>query len=522
MPFPWWLSLAVGFLSLSQEILWVRLVSFAFQGIPHAFSFVLANFLIGIAVGALIGKWVCARSRDLYAAASLTLLLAAVTDLSVAAVASQLLGRDQSSLPWLPLAIICTATIKSVLFPIAHHLGSNQTGPKVGSSVSRIYFGNIIGSTLGPIVTGFYLLDHYTVEQCLVLVATACLALSVLTVVHSARLATRLTVVGLGTPLAILIVVMPSADVISQIAIRAQKPTAPISHVIQNKHGIIHTLMDEKLGDIVYGGNVYDGRVSVDMSVNSNSLERLYILAGLHPRPRQILIIGMSTGAWTRAITGVAHVENVDVVEINPGYLDLIRLYPEVSPLLSDPRVRIHIDDGRRWLKRHPDTKYDLIVQNTTFHWRSNATSLLSIQYFRELRAHMLPGAILAVNTTSSLDVYRTAQEAFPFAFKFRNFVYAGDEDFRVPPETILERLRFCRNGNWPAFRPDQLVPGGTVYDWAQSNLVPVAEVLAQQRSVPSDIVTDQNLLVEYRHGYALTLAPVRWLWPVNPNAADQ
>ena len=58
-----------------------------------------------------------------------------------------------------------TALIKSIMFPIAHHLGSQQSGARIGRSVSKVYFGNIIGSTLGPIVTGYLLLDQLTMDQ---------------------------------------------------------------------------------------------------------------------------------------------------------------------------------------------------------------------------------------------------------------------------------------------------------------------------------------------------------------------
>lgn len=42
--------------------------------------------------------------------------------------------------------------------------------------------------------------------------------------------------------------------------------------------------------------------------------------------------------------------------------------YPAVKPLLDDPRVHMHFDDGRRWLKRHPEETYDLLVMNSTFY----------------------------------------------------------------------------------------------------------------------------------------------------------
>ena len=50
--FAWWLALLIGFLSLSEEILWVRVAGFAYRTLPPAFSFVLMFYLLGIAMRA--------------------------------------------------------------------------------------------------------------------------------------------------------------------------------------------------------------------------------------------------------------------------------------------------------------------------------------------------------------------------------------------------------------------------------------------------------------------------------------
>ena len=111
------------------------------------------------------------------------------------------------------------------------------------------------------------------------------------------------------------------------------------------------------------------------------------------PIPKQVLFVGLSTGAWVRAIQGFPGIERIDVVEINPAYIDLIRSYGQLLPLLQDPRIHIHIDDGRRWLRRNPLTRFDLVVQNTTFFWRANTGNLLSWEYFSEVRKHLDPVA---------------------------------------------------------------------------------------------------------------------------------
>ena len=522
MPFAWWLSLGVGFLSLSQEILWVRLVAFAFEGPPEAFSLVLALFLVGIALGAYVGKRLCARSRDLHAAGALTLAAAALVDLILPHTVHLFLGRDRPSLPWLPLAIVGTAALKSVLFPIAHHLGSNQSGPRVGSSVSRVYFGNILGSTLGPIVTGFVLLDRFTVEQCMTIVGLGCALLGALMSLHSGNRRARSAAISIAAATAAAAAALPAGEAIPRIAVRTADAASRITHLVQNKHGIVHTASEAGQADVIYGGNLYDGRIAIDMTSDPNGLARAYVLAAFHPAPRRVLVVGMSGGAWTRAVAGFPGVERIDVVEINPAYLTVVGRYPEVAPILADPRIRIHIDDGRRWLRRHPDAMYDLIVQNTTFHWRSNTANLLSAEYFREVRQHMRPGAIVAINTTGSLDVYRTAQEVFPFAARFHSFVYGAERDFRAPAAEALERLAGCRVGERAAFLPEQFEPGGLAHHIANDSIVPVAEFLAGQSTAGVAVVTDQNLLTEYRHGNRSFLPALQRLLLPRSGPAEQ
>jgi spermidine synthase len=509
--FPWWLSLFIGFLSLSEEILWVRVVGFAFQTLPFAFSFVLACYLVGIALGAALGKSLCARTQNLYGASAVVLSVASLADAwTPQAISCFLLPTNSHRLGVFALAIILAAALKSILFPIAHHLGSFADGPRVGRSVSRIYFGNIIGATLGPLVTGFVALDHLNVDECFALAGAVCLLISVGCVLKSGRWQ------FIGVPLA-------AALLLSTFAARVARPgpgalrmlaaggSESLTHFSANRHGVIHTVLTH-VGDFVFGGNVYDGIASVNLDVNANRLDRLYLLALLRPGARRVLTIGLSGGAWLRALQGFPGVERVDVVEINPAYVDLIRSYPEIAPVLEDPRILIHIDDGRRWLKRNPETRYDLIVQNTTLHWRANAGNLLSREYFTEVRRHLNPGGVITTNTTGSFDVLATVRAVFPYTYRYANFAYASDYPL-APDPTVLRGLR----------RPD-----GTLLTAAGEAAGSVATLLANARLEPADtfiaqrradaqVISDDNLLSEYRHGRRFGPQFLRALQPAEP-----
>jgi spermidine synthase len=149
----------------------------------------------------------------------------------------------------------------------------------------------------------------------------------------------------------------------------------------------------------------------------------------------------MSGGSWTRVLADFPGVERIDVLEINPGYVDVIRRYPQVRAILHDPRVVLHFDDGRRWLKRHAGEQYDFLVMNTTFHFRAYATLLLSDEFLRMARSHLRPGGVIAFNSTDAPDVYKTAAGVFRQVYKLRNFVVAGDTLALPDEDEALRRV---------------------------------------------------------------------------------
>ena len=509
--FAWWLALLIGFLSLSEEILWVRVAGFAYRTLPPAFSFVLMFYLLGIAIGASFGKYLCSRvTTTLYAAAAVLLAVAAMLDALTPVIIANYVHPSDQALAIPAVAIMLIAASKSVLFPIVHHLGSLASGPRVGRSVSRIYFGNIVGSTLGPLVTGFVALDYLTVDQCFGLAAAMCLLASVTSALKAAKpLLILVTMVAAAVASAISSsIIHPGPGSLGTLATTGANP---LTHFVANRHGIVHTVATAG-GDMVFGGNVYDGMTSIDVDTNSNHLERLYMVALIMPSPKQVLFVGLSTGAWVRAIQGFPGVERIDVVEINPAYVDLIRWYGQLLPLLQDPRIHIHIDDGRRWLRRNPLTRFDLVVQNTTFYWRANAGNLLSREYLSEVKKHLEPGGVVICNSTGSFDVLASAQAVFGHAYRYSNFVYTSDQ----PLTATLSHLWNVRRPDGVPFSPDDKPPGSVAAFLASARLEPTREFIARRRP-NAQIITDDNLLSEYRDGERFGPAFLQALLPSAP-----
>jgi spermidine synthase len=203
------------------------------------------------------------------------------------------------------------------------------------------------------------------------------------------------------------------------------------SDQVENRSGVIAVYPDTQIygypTKVVYSGGVYDGQINTDIMHDSNGVVRAYAISGLHPHPENVLIIGLATGAWAQILVNNPEVQDVTIVEINPGYLPLIRKYPEVESLLRNPKVHIVIDDGRRWLVAHPERRFDFILMNTSFNWRANMSNLLSGEFMGLLRAHMNPRGIAYYNTTWSGEALATGATVFPYALRVLNFIAVSD-----------------------------------------------------------------------------------------------
>jgi hypothetical protein len=62
-------------------------------------------------------------------------------------------------------------------------------------------------------------------------------------------------------------------------------------------------------------------------------------------------------------------------------------------------------------------------------------------------RSRLAPGGILAFNATGSADALATAAAVFPHAYRWSNFVYAAEQDFRAIPPQAVDRLAALRLG---------------------------------------------------------------------------
>lgn len=501
--FAWSISLLVGLMSLGQEMLWFRVISFMLGGAPFAFALVLFFFLLGIAYGASRGKTICTRYSNLFFSGGVVLIFAGLIDISIPFI---ILQTSQNHVMALPLflcviLIFVVATLKAILFPIVHHLGTNIANGKVGASVSKVYFFNIIGSTLGSLLIGGIFLDYISISSMFILIGIVCILIGSLMALKKS-VSSVITVIMLGCSCFYLV------DKHTNYIFKTLygKDEMSVNTYVENRYGIIHIVNDDKSGikNIVFGNNIYDGIINIDPDNDINDLNRLYLLAAVHPNPKKVLVIGVSAGAWTRALSSFPTLDTIDAIEINKGYIDIIKQYPVVSPILNDPKINIHIDDGRRWLKRNSDKKYDLIIMNTTYHWRSGATNLLSQEMMEIAKNSLNPNGIIAFNSTRSPDTLKTAQSVFKYAYwGTLGFIYVSDSMIKIDEVIAKDRLDKLVLDGRPLFNEDSKQLENGAYKKTLSTQLLTLDEFEKLQNLGRDleIITDSNMITEYKYG---------------------
>lgn len=487
-----------GFLSLSQEIIWMRLISFVGMSVPQTFSYTLALFLLGIALGAQAGKLICKKRVEIdISLLGVVLAVAAVIDLALIAGVYFYSATFGISIILLGLMTLICAAVRGVAFPLVHHVGA--ASKKTGTQISNVYFANVFGSTLAPLLIGFVALDYFNTQQVYLLVC-------VLTVVVALFCFKSLKV---KSTLVILSVVIFAAlwipeKIFYELSKDSYQAEQYPSQLIENKYGFIQ-VYDDHDDKVVFGANVYDGKLNTDIFHNTNGIDRAYLLTAIKPQAKTALIVGLSTGSWVQVLTTMPSLEKITIIEINPAYVDFIKQHPEVSELLEDDRVEIIFTDGRKYLNQHQDKSYDIVLMNTTWNWRAYASNLLSADFLRIIKRSLAADGVVYYNTTQSLDAYYTAQSVYDYVYQYKFIVLGSNKPVKMNSAMIEKNL--CQLKSYKTKQPVFI---------SQEHCKKAAEVIMSNPLLPykdidmgvlgraPHIITDNNMITEYKYGKGL------------------
>lgn len=152
----------------------------------------------------------------------------------------------------------------------------------------------------------------------------------------------------------------------------------------------------------------------------------------LHPSPRKVLIIGGGEGAVLREVLKHNSVEEATMVDIDE---DVVKLSKEYLPMMhrnafSDPRARVLIEDGKKYIEETSE-KFDVVVLDLTDPYSSHiAQELYTVELYRRVYSILNDDGVIVTQAGSSFffrDTYNGVRNAivkvFPYIMEYQVWI---------------------------------------------------------------------------------------------------
>ncbi len=459
-----WLALYAlsGFVALSLEIVWFRLVDVAVKSTAFTFGTVLSVYLFGSAFGALLAAGFVHRIRRPLR----VFLLAQCAILALAAlpvIAAVALPPHSAPLRWyvrywaayaffpfghladpasvlhlyvaLPIALFFLPTVlMGVSFPVLQRAVQDDPATS-GRKVGILQAANIAGCTAGSLLVGLVALQYLGTSGTLRLL----LGLGLVFAAVGVRAYGRSFLVP-ALVLVLLAVAIPGPD-----------------RLWRRLHGITRrgalALFEEDATSVV--ALTPDGG-QWRLSVNGKGNSRIpygdghtvlgAVPAIVHPAPRRVAVVGLGSGDTAWAASCRPETLATTVFEISsPQPRILWRLVglveiPDTRRFLEDPRVRIEIQDGRKAIEAGV-RPYDLIEADAIWPETGGSGNLYSLEFFRKAAARLAPGGVMC-SWAPTERIVATFTRVFPYVLGDRDaeLLIGSLEPIPFTPQVWRER----------------------------------------------------------------------------------
>lgn len=400
-------AFGAGGILLALEVVWFRFLHLFVIG-TAAFALMLAVVLVGIGIGGLAaGAWL-RRRPDAWRAAPVLALAAGMVSVALYAAFTHnsafAEGLDYTSpllAAWLTAVLaLPVALVSGALFPLLA-AGLTQSVSSEASAVGWLALANTLGSAIGSLLAGFVLLPVLGMEYSLFGLAAAYGGVALLARVPAAEgapsrwnlVATAVFVVALA--------LFPFGDMTAYMLAPVDRWHGGHEHeVLAVREGRTETaaLVERRhAGERLNTFLMTDGFSMSASATLARRYMKLYVYwaVALRPEPKSALLISYGLGSTASALVGTRSLETIDVVDISREILSLADVvYPVAAENpLRDPRVRVHVEDGRYFLRRMPQ-RYDLITAEPPPPKNAGVVNLYTREYFSLIRDRLTQGGV--------------------------------------------------------------------------------------------------------------------------------
>ncbi len=400
-----------GFSAVVGQIVLMRELIQVFNGNEIALGILLATWLLWTAAGsALTSGAGLGRNRPRLAVAALECVLAASFPATIWALRDAkaffqtVPGELVGLVPMLLTSLVCLSVFcaaSGALFVAAARMAEVECSLSARAAASSAYLLEAAGSALGGILASIVLVRFCEAFQIAAIVSSLNLCVAAALVLRMRRVQVAvLAAMAVLAAIPLLVWVTPHWDA----AARARLWRG--FNVVGARETIYGNLTVTETGENDSGTirSIYENGSILANAPDPAAAEEAVDYALLeHAAPMRVLLIGGGVnGAVVEALKDPT-IASLDYVELDPALIAMARqFFPAQTAVFdSDPRVHLHLVDGRRFLAGTAE-KFDVIIVDVPDPQTAQLNRFYTVEFFRLARAHLERGGLLAIELHSS------------------------------------------------------------------------------------------------------------------------
>lgn len=467
-----WIAAFSGCAALIYELAWFRLLTLILGASTYAFSTMLLAFLIGIALGGWAGGPLSDRIRKKRGAKGVLFSIGLVqVGIGLLSFLMMLLyqefpvlylrlydaNADSLGLGWgrqIWLAIVLMtppALLMGATFSLLVRAGVGSASGVLGAHVGRVYGANTLGSLLGAVAAGFFLLPSLSVVGAVkiaILVNLAAALVAFSRVFETAFSRVKIAVAAVLCTLGLWQSNPPwdPAFMTAGVYKYIQDLDSPTRKNLWDYAVRDYDLLYYKEGRTTvvtvaqskHSGNIWmanNGKVEASTTVDMPTQVLVSHLPFLFlENPKKAVVIGLASGITAGAVSLHKELSSIEVVELEPAIIKASRFFDDFNHRpLEDPRVELVLNDGRNHILLGEEAHWDLVVAEPSNPWITGVSNLFTLEFWEMGKSRLTEGGVWSqwvqlygMAPDDLLSLLATFREVFPYV---RIFATIEDSD---------------------------------------------------------------------------------------------
>lgn len=455
-----WIIGLTGALAMICQVLWSRVLAMVVGSSSYAFSLILGIFLMGLALGALIGSRILRRNNAptrywmyVLIAASFSVMLGIWSmDLLPVLFTRCVFWIRHNTSHWMlfglkafiaGLPMLIPTLCMGAFFPFALALYKREES-SVGEQIGEVYAANTLGSIVGSIAAGFIVIPWLGLQTGLkVCAALYLVAAGILFALRSRKRVASFAVVLFicGLPL----LALPAWNLawmsmgmyrVSAHRFNSMKRLPSPGHILFYKEGISAT--------VSVHGTTRRRSLKINGKTDASSHGDWMTQAGIaalpllaHKAPKDVALVGWGSGITAGAALQFP-IRNITAVELEKQVIEASKLFSKwnYAPHLH-PKLTLRTNDGRNYLASTQRT-FDVIISEPSNPWISGMANLFTTEYFKLTQKRLRKGGIFCqwlqfyeLSQANIVLILQTLQKVYPY-------VYILEPEYADPDKILL------------------------------------------------------------------------------------